>query len=862
MPPRAAMFARPPFAAFRAGTAPATLVVVSAAQGYGGAERCVEVLAAHLPGDLRVEILATSPLHLERLRAIDRPGLGITRVAFDDQRPSRRAAADLVKIVRATRPVAIVVNTLDSLRILADAADVLPDLDARSFVHVHDFQWRDYDGLLARLPRATIVVPDATVLQRASYVARLIHPLRPRRAIVLPCVFAVPPQPTPPPGDDAPFLHLATVARSKGHLHLVDAAARLARIGEPVRVASYGHRPDPRILAEIEAHLTRSGCGDRLTLHDHVADPAPLLAACRAVVVTSVSRHGGPETFGRTIVEAWAYARPVVAFAAGTPRTLVRHEVDGLLVAEGDDAGLADALLRLHRDPALATRLGLAGHARARAEFASEVTIPRTLAILEGHPDRPVIRAVPRPPTASLGSRPRILLDLSQTLDIGWSTPVGMSRIEGDVAERLCGDADRDVVLVHARSDGTGFALPSPLETEALARRDGTLGARADADLDARWSRLPPRPPATTITRRLLAAWGARRLLAAWVTRRRARAVARVAAAMTGRDPVEPGAGDVLVCLANPWDRVAPAAVVAARRRGARVVLLVHDVLVWETPHLTAGRDPRAYSDDMTAWIADADEIVAVSHVTARRVGEALASFGRTCPPITVAAPSPWTALPRGAVWPPDGFATERPFVVVCSTIEVRKNHLMLLHLWERLRTTLPPDRLPRLVFVGRWGWGVDAVRLAVERNWRLAPHVEVLEDLADDAVAWLYRHARFTLFPSHAEGFGLPVAESLSFGTPVIVSDLPALREASEDLMPALDPWDLPAWMREVAALCADDARLAALRDRARLYRGTGAADLRDAIVAAIDRAAAKVPADADRPAAVRSERTDLNRN
>ncbi len=183
---------------------------------------------------------------------------------------------------------------------------------------------------------------------------------------------------------------------------------------------------------------------------------------------------------------------------------------------------------------------------------------------------------------------------------------------------------------------------------------------------------------------------------------------------------------------------------------------------------------------------------------------------------------------------PPNGIDRTRPFVLFCSTIEVRKNHLLLLHLWERLRQELPPDRLPVLIFVGRWGWGVDAVRLAVERNWRLTPHVQIFEDVRDDALRWLYRNARFTLFPSFNEGFGLPAGESLSVGTPVLISDHPALVEATEGLMPAIDPFDLPAWQREVTALCLDDARLEALREKARAYRGPRPNELAHAIAAA----------------------------
>jgi glycosyltransferase involved in cell wall biosynthesis len=150
------------------------------------------------------------------------------------------------------------------------------------------------------------------------------------------------------------------------------------------------------------------------------------------------------------------------------------------------------------------------------------------------------------------------------------------------------------------------------------------------------------------------------------------------------------------------------------------------------------------------------------------------------------------------------------------------------------LRQALPEAQLPRLVFAGRWGWGVDAVRLAVERNWRLTPHLCVLEGVSDAELAYLYRHAVFTLFPSFAEGYGMPVAESLACGTPVVIADHPALHEAAEGLMPAIDPLDFPAWEREITRLLTDAEYLEELRRRARQYQGPRPGELGQAVASA----------------------------
>jgi glycosyltransferase involved in cell wall biosynthesis len=160
-------------------------------------------------------------------------------------------------------------------------------------------------------------------------------------------------------------------------------------------------------------------------------------------------------------------------------------------------------------------------------------------------------------------------------------------------------------------------------------------------------------------------------------------------------------------------------------------------------------------------------------------------------------------------------------FVVYCSTIESRKNHETLIHVWERLRDDIEPGCLPILVFVGRWGWGFANVRRMYERCWWLRPKLLILEDVADDQLIWLYKNAMFTVFPSLSEGFGLAAAESLSFGTPVIASNCPALREATEGLMPGIDPLDVPEWTRQIHELLHDKELLASLRQKAAKFCG-----------------------------------------
>jgi glycosyltransferase involved in cell wall biosynthesis len=68
-----------------------------------------------------------------------------------------------------------------------------------------------------------------------------------------------------------------------------------------------------------------------------------------------------------------------------------------------------------------------------------------------------------------------------------------------------------------------------------------------------------------------------------------------------------------------------------------------------------------------------------------------------------------------------------RPYFVCIGTIEPRKNHLLLLHLWRHLAETMPAESVPRLVIIGRRGWENEQVVDMLERCPTLKRYVEEL---------------------------------------------------------------------------------------------------------------------------------------
>ena len=97
-------------------------------------------------------------------------------------------------------------------------------------------------------------------------------------------------------------------------------------------------------------------------------------------------------------------------------------------------------------------------------------------------------------------------------------------------------------------------------------------------------------------------------------------------------------------------------------------------------------------------------------------------------------------------------------------------------------------------------GWGAEPVLRTLRQSRLLHGQVIFARGLSSPALCRLVAHARALLMPSFAEGFGLPIIEALSVGTPVIASDLPAHREIAGELAIYRDPTDAPGWL---AAIC-----------------------------------------------------------
>ena len=163
---------------------------------------------------------------------------------------------------------------------------------------------------------------------------------------------------------------------------------------------------------------------------------------------------------------------------------------------------------------------------------------------------------------------------------------------------------------------------------------------------------------------------------------------------------------------------------------------------------------------------------------------------------VPLGVPPRWTGPPERPARVPD-----RAFALVVGGNRPHKGLDTLAHAWRRMGA----ERALDLVSAGAVDPRFPSLAALARRERTAGTHT--LGHVSPAALEWLYANAMLVLLPSRYEGFGLPLIEAAARGTPVIASDIPALREIGEGAVHFVPPDDDVAWADAVTQLAGDAA-------------------------------------------------------
>ena len=230
------------------------------------------------------------------------------------------------------------------------------------------------------------------------------------------------------------------------------------------------------------------------------------------------------------------------------------------------------------------------------------------------------------------------------------------------------------------------------------------------------------------------------------------------------------------------------------RRRDIKPVFFIHDVIPLEHPEFVTSREHAFFQRLIANTAHHAKGLIVSTHAVERSLGK----FMHPLPPVLV-CPHPVASLFMNAAGSADPHVhTAPPYFITCGQLDKRKNHRVLLEAWKTIARS-GGGLVPKLLIVGIPGSASDDVRRHLDEWDPQRNHVLEIAGLPTPTLIELLRQTRALLMPSFAEGFGLPILEALTVGTPVIASNIAVHREVGRDGAAYVDPHKPQSWISAI---------------------------------------------------------------
>ncbi len=264
---------------------------------------------------------------------------------------------------------------------------------------------------------------------------------------------------------------------------------------------------------------------------------------------------------------------------------------------------------------------------------------------------------------------------------------------------------------------------------------------------------------------------------------------------------------DLILIPGNAWNNSSTAHELGLKKgaQGFKLAYIIYDLIPFVEPQFFGGMLTSTYSEYLFESISNADLLLPISHSTNNDITKFCKEYALKKPRSHVIRLGDELAASKAIR--PQWVKDDKKPVLCLGTIEVRKNHMLLYYAYKDLlnQGVLPP----KLIIIGKPGWYAQDVIMLIEQDPQVREYIEIRDNVTEEEVAWLYNTCLFTIYPSLYEGWGLPVAESLARGKPVLASNSSSIPEAGGISAIYFSPYNASECAQKIKELSTDPKKL-----------------------------------------------------
>jgi glycosyltransferase involved in cell wall biosynthesis len=331
-----------------------TICILSNAHGYGGAEKSIELIVQKLIKMYKVIIYVENSQHGKKILAMNSENLKV--ISLKQGKSIMNTLINIMKIRKVFIREDIIMflaNTNKGAFYLAILSLLEYSSVKNILVYIRDFQWRYLNFITWSLKNAKFLLPSQALLDKENYIKRDIKPY-----------ITGNPVDVEKRQDDYNanyILTLANISRWKGLTYLLEAyyESHLFELGIQLRI--YGNIVDEGHYNELVSYIKEHDLANFVFISPFIDEIDKIYTECLFVVNSSIGDFGGPETFGRTIIEAWSHGKAAISFNVGGPKYIIDTGRNGFLVEEKNIKELSEKMSMLVLNRNLSQRMGVNG---------------------------------------------------------------------------------------------------------------------------------------------------------------------------------------------------------------------------------------------------------------------------------------------------------------------------------------------------------------------------------------------------------------------------------------------------------------------------------------------------------------------